>query len=327
MARNPVVDGLPSVPVRFKSQNLSENHGTAAFVRWIADHSVWKSDLDSHSDPDAVEPRTMPTHVLRVRLEKSGDDPELKWEQKWEDDDIPNTNMKEIYGVIRVEYYFLKQKSDAPWHKLACKFGAQGIDSLFRRNAKFAICESKASVHYDKYLKYIAVGPGGHGRKDVFDVLGTIKDPVDPQRTVLQMSWRWVLIKIDGMIAGGDMRRVRKRDPSLQAAADRDYAARRAIARNARDLRDMMSGEIERWFNYYGTDPFYRLPGKYKLVAARSAEFVVPDADLPTTEKEFDWPGEDRARPEEFIRLDEYEPFLSQSGETRLDDDDVPLYI
>lgn len=312
MATNPDVTTLKPEKLRLTSDGLSETHASVVVLEWVEDHSVWASALASNCDDDAKEPRDMPSQKLQVRQDRAGDSPELEWKPTWPDDDLENQTQKEIYGVMRAEYYFIKERTDGPWRKIACKIGSQGIDSLFRKGSDFVICESKASKHYDKYLKYINIDSAGRRARNAFGALGTIKDPVDPDKTILQMSWNWIDKKIMQMISQGAKIRVTKRNPNLQAAEDVKHAKRQRIKQNGSALLD---GQIQRWFNYYGTDPFYRLPGKYRIAATRSAEFVIAQAELPKNEKEFDWPGGDRSRDEEFIHLDKYEPFLSKAEE------------
>jgi len=71
---------------------------------------------------------------------------------------------------------------------------------------------------------------------------------------------------------------------------------------------------LQRWFNYYGRDPFYRLPGKYKIIGVASAEFALSKKKVDQV-KEKEWGFPDTVEASEFIHLDKYKPWMELEEE------------
>lgn len=324
-------DALDDIPVKWETKNLGENKNNAVLVEWIEDHSDWKSLVQSHVKAFATEQRDMPFELLRVKEDKSGDNPQGKWNPKFPHSKL-QSHEKEIWGVIRAEYFFLKLKKDKPWNKIAAKMGRTGMDSLWEHpDGRIAICESKASMDQGKFENYKA------RKVNAFDCLGRIQDPTFTQTkkemtefvdaiiaddaskkecatllnelmdwqgannpecittAVIQMNRRWLSMKVFEML-------------KAPGAQPNDAVAKRAAVRDSglKVLQSAMRKSMERWFNFYGRDPFYRLPGKYKITGATSAEFVLPKKDADTiAEKEWGFP--DKVEKSEFIHLDEFE--------------------
>ncbi|MFN2563836.1 MAG: hypothetical protein ABR499_02335 [Gemmatimonadaceae bacterium] len=333
-------DSLAPVTIKWTTENTPEKHDNVVRITWIEDHPTWKSQVDAQMDKGRLEdPRNMPAALLDVRMPEAGDNPNGEWKQEFQHDDIQAEiaakrfpGGKEIWGVIRAEYFFLMVKSDKPWQKLASKMGSTGIDTLWEHpDGRIAICESKASHKQRKFETYKT-------KKQVaFDCLGDdIQDPTltewsetfrkeirklkkqkqcashleelfeymkktDPDcitTTVLQMTRLWVAMAVFEMLKQPKG----KDDP---AAA----AKRKEVQANGRKvLQAAMRKSLERWFNYYGRDPFYRLPGKYRITGARSAEFVLPHEKLESL-PEKNWGFPDKVDKAEFVQLDHFSPW------------------
>jgi hypothetical protein len=327
-------EALADITVKWKTKKIGENHGNAILVEWIEDHSEWKSKIEKHVKAYATEQREMPFGLRRVKEEKAGDNPQGKWNPRFPHSRL-ESHEKEIWGVIRAEYFYLMLHPDKPWNKIACKIGRTGIDSLWEHSdGRLAVCESKASKNQAKFEKYKA-------RKiDAFDCLGEVQDPSltqmqadmrevvrlvapsnwskkrcadlldelielmkenDPDcitTAVVQMDREWVAMKIEEMLlAGGAHHTDRK-------------AQRKKVKENGAKVQkaSKTKTKLERWFNYYGRDPFYRLPGKYKITGATSAEFALSKKKVDHV-KEHEWGFPDKVETAEFIHLDKYKPW------------------
>lgn len=320
--QNNAIASLPSEKICMETLNLSDEHLNAVKIEWVQDHSEWKSDVERWQ---TKEERIMNPDRLKARCEKSGDNPELFWDTQWPEPEV--TKWKEVYGVLRAEWFFGKTGG---MKKLSSKVnGNHGIDSLFRSGQRYVIVESKCSADIHKYKKYKKLrnnsvrGYNSAKRKlESIHTLGKIKRHLDPRKlkklkglnpkavmakilndykefkacdagnsitlSIVQMSWDWVRVKINEMLCEGS-----------------------DVENNGRALRKAWKNKerkIRRWFNYYATNPFYRLPGKYRIVAVRSAEFLEPDDEEKPEEKEFGWP-DGRGEVPEFLCLDAHEAF------------------
>ena len=316
---NPKIKSLPSIEVKLTTENVKEEHINAVEVEWLEDHSDWKSYVEKWQDK---EERAMPPNRLKFRLEKSNDNAQIAWDTQWPEPEV--TKWKEVYGVLRAEFYFGKSLG---YKKIASKVnGNHGIDSLFfeEKNNRYHIVESKCTADIKKYQKYKYLKHGGmRAYNYVNQKLGKINPKISMPKldaanfkspeeafakiiedyddfkagknedsitlSIIQMSWEWVSIKCAEMLLEGG--NVEKNGKSLSFA-----------------MRNKEK-KIKRWFNFYGTNPFYRLPGKYKITGVTSAEFKATKEELnKIDDKEFGWP-DGRGRKIEFICLDDYEPF------------------
>jgi len=93
-------DSLDEVTVKLKTKNLNEDKRNAVLVKWVEDHSEWKAKIAKHVRTYATEQRDMPDHLLRVKVQKSADNPEGKWNPKFPHGKLAS-HEKEIWGVIR----------------------------------------------------------------------------------------------------------------------------------------------------------------------------------------------------------------------------------
>jgi len=289
-------EALDEVTVKWETKNVDEKKDNAVRVEWMFDHSTWKDAVKDHIQQFATEQRDMPAALLNVKENKSGNNPQGKWNPAFPHSRIKSAQ-KEIWGVIRAEYFFLMVKADKPWDKIACKMGRTGMDSLWEHaDGRIAICESKASKNQQTFVNY--KGGSERGVLKALDALGVIQ-----KNTVLQMDRQWVSLKVFEMLKAG-------------GAQHRDRAAKRGSVQKSslKVLQASMKGLLERWFNYYGRNEFYRLPGKYWITGARCAEFVLSQKDLDGVERH-EWGFPDKVEKAEFLHLDNSPPWNELEGE------------
>jgi hypothetical protein len=326
---------LPEVSIKTKSKKVNEPHATCVVIvlnNTKADphggeHPDWKSDV---SKWDVKEPREMPRAKLKVKVEKSGNDVELKWKQEWS---LDTTKYMEVYGVLRAEWYFGKKKG---MNKLATKVnGNHGIDSLFVKGNQYHIVESKCSTDTAKYAKYLALkAPADpHSSERKYDATERLGDIVRHIPVALAKKWQGRdLAKFLGEIEDWKGRKYKKcitlcftqmTESWMQAKIREMLKAAPDVKTNGKNLRDAIKEKrASRWFNFYATDPFYRLPGKYDIYAARKAEFMASGDTkgkyIKAKPRDFDWP-DGKGEAKEFILLDKDKEFVKMEKTEKKD--------
>jgi hypothetical protein len=274
----------------------------------------------------------MPRQKLKVKVEKSGNDVELTWKPEWS---LDTTKYMEVYGVLRAEWYFGKQKG---MNKIETKVnGNHGIDSLFKKGSQYHVVESKCSTDTGKYAKYLTMTDprkkDPHCGERGYDATERLGDIVRHIPVALAKKWHGRdLAKFLGEIEDWNGRKYKKcvtlcftqmTDQWMKAKIREMLRESGDVKTNGLALRTAIKEKkVSRWFNFYATDPFYRLPGKYDIYAARKAEFMASGDTkgkyIKAKPRDFGWP-DGKGEAKEFILLDKDKDFVKMEKTEKQD--------
>jgi hypothetical protein len=317
--------------VKIKGTTKKFKGGEEARIKILLyeDHPSWNADIEQWEnaerpgDPIGVlefrrykvcEDRKIPADRLQASSTVNGNEVDATWDLTWPDTNVQTE--KEKYAVLRAEYYFLEKGAD----KLDGKSGVNGVDSLFLGKNKIIICESKCGInskargYYDQWLarKMVKKGPTAPAQlaegPDASAKLGASTASagggrelkVHPEKKVnarlMQMSWMWVYSVIEEITGSSKSSRLKDNWVAIASLLEQDNSC------------------VERWFNYYGYDRLYVVPGKYHIRGARFAELAAVDGKHIDAANELvvDWPESYPWVEREFQDLDDYGPFIDR---------------
>ena len=306
------------VKIEGKTKKFKGGEEARIKIVLFEDHPSWNEDVErwenterpgepaigkyEFRDYKVCEDRKIPADRLQVVSTVNGDKVDATWDLTWPDTNVETE--KEKYAVIRAEYYFLEKGAE----KLEAKSSSNGVDSLFLGNKKIIICESKCSINGEAVSDY----NGWLARsKDMTQMLGASTPgkakskkggrelKVHPKKKVnarlMQMSWMWVYSIIEELTAKSEHPRLKSNWEGISSLMEEDKSC------------------VERWFNFYGYDSLYVVPGKYHIRGARFAEISGEEGKHidPSNEIVIDWPGDPWVE-KEFQNLDEYKEFIDR---------------